>query len=740
MKAWWSAPELEGLPGIPKTLSGIIRVAKREGWHFRKRAGRGGGREYAFEALPAETRAELARRHVSALAPSRGQPHSNAGSSPNSSRAAAPLAGLTGRKLSRAQARLTVLATLRTFQATARVGIHQAENLFAADYNAGRIEIDAEVRAALPQISAPSLQRWRALAAREGAARLAGAYQGRRFTGKIDGNPVLRDAIVTIVTGQPHLGAAQILFQLGARFGESLLPSKRRLQAWLERFREENKVFLAHATDPDRAKGRFSPAMGSASETIVRANQLWEIDDTRADVAAKDGRRFLIALVDVATRRSMVLISETASTGAVLALVRCAILAWGKPQAIKSDNGKNYTSKHMEAALEALGIRHLVCDYFSPEQKPHVERFIGTIEHDLFEQLPGYVGHDVAERQGIRARSAFAQRMGKPVEELFRVELTTEQLQVAADAWCSGVYAHREHGGLAGRTPAEIAAEQAHLALGIDERELDVMLAEPAGGGWRTVAKKGIALDGTHFIHAELAAIVGHHVQVKWDQTDAGRVVVYGAEGNFICVAEAPERTGISRKAVAAHGRALYRKTLAAGRSELQRLARNFNGDRLVFEALAKASARNGGSVGPETIEAIAQASAAESVREAAQALGTPTSRWQPRVISDAPDPVDAPAPSPRHSQGRDGADDVVDLTGAPRPHPAAADSVWVQWIHQNLDRATEADRALYDEELQSEHARFVLEWTLRRLAERRAHDLELAAEEDAARRKTAAG
>lgn len=64
MKTHYTAKELESLPGLPATESAIIRQAKREAWPARKRAGRGGGKEYPVTALPIETREHLTRSTI----------------------------------------------------------------------------------------------------------------------------------------------------------------------------------------------------------------------------------------------------------------------------------------------------------------------------------------------------------------------------------------------------------------------------------------------------------------------------------------------------------------------------------------------------------------------------------------------------------------------------------------------------------------------------------------------------
>lgn len=59
MKEWLAAGDLVGLPGLPGTIQGINARAKRDKWDFRKKKGRGGGREYAVKSLPEETRDAL---------------------------------------------------------------------------------------------------------------------------------------------------------------------------------------------------------------------------------------------------------------------------------------------------------------------------------------------------------------------------------------------------------------------------------------------------------------------------------------------------------------------------------------------------------------------------------------------------------------------------------------------------------------------------------------------------------
>jgi putative transposase len=59
MREWHPLANLVGLPGLPSTRRSVLRVAKRDQWRSRPRAGQGGGREYHFDSLPAPAQAYL---------------------------------------------------------------------------------------------------------------------------------------------------------------------------------------------------------------------------------------------------------------------------------------------------------------------------------------------------------------------------------------------------------------------------------------------------------------------------------------------------------------------------------------------------------------------------------------------------------------------------------------------------------------------------------------------------------
>ena len=83
--------------------------------------------------------------------------------------------------------------------------------------------------------------------------------------------------------------------------------------------------------NPDQWKSHRRAAFGSMSADILRLNQKWEIDGTIADVQCQTDngtltRYSLVALIDVFSRRSKVLVTLQPSAIATAACLRTAII------------------------------------------------------------------------------------------------------------------------------------------------------------------------------------------------------------------------------------------------------------------------------------------------------------------------------------------------------------------------------------------------------------------------------
>jgi transposase InsO family protein len=343
------------------------------------------------------------------------------------------------------------------------------------------------------------------------------------------------------------------------------------LKAWRASFRVE----IESIRNPDGFKNafRFSARVANPAS---RLNEVWQIDASPADMMTTDGRRPTIyACVDIYSRRLIVLVTETARAAAVGLLIRKAILAWGVPERIKTDNGSDFIARATQRLFAALDIEHEKSAPFAPEQKGHVERVIGTLQRGLMRTLEGFVGHSVADRKVIENRKAFSARLGEAPEDMFQVNLTAAELQAHCDAWCKDVYGSKPHEGLKGQTPFAVAAMAGGKVRRIEDvRALDMLLAPIAGkDGLRTVTKTGLRIDGAHYMGGFLD--VGQTVLVRMDETDMGRAYVFETDGEtYLGEVIAPELAGIDPAQAIAMARADQKRLIDERMADVKKAAR----------------------------------------------------------------------------------------------------------------------------------------------------------------------
>jgi transposase InsO family protein len=541
-KAWLTAAEAaaENLPSfgyeerqIRRFLaSGDIAIRPRREGKGRK------GREFHWTSLPRQARDEYLKRHgVETIENPRAE-NSN-------SRAA--------RRGALAEARWLIVKAADRYIADHNMPVVAGQESFCAAYNAGRTRLDDWVHRRIPELKRSALRTWARAVRKDGVAALEDKRGRKLGTGQIENDARLRAYIIKTFAERGGLLTAEHYVKAVRRdLGQEV--SKRTMQAFLKSLRDSDNPLLQAFVDPDGHRSHFKPAFGSLSRAIVRLNQRWEIDATRADamclVPDINGgmirrRCAITALIDVTSRRAMCLVADQGRAIGTMALLRRAILKWGLPEVLKADNGKDFVAASVLRFCRSLDIEVQLSRVFTPEQKGHVERFFGTLNHELFPLLPGFVGANVVQRTAIRNRESFQHRFGEEGQLVFETTLTPGQLQARIDAWLSGIYEHRLHSGT-GQAPAAIALALADQVRVVEsERALDGLLMDaPGASGIRVVGKKGIQLSAgagrkRWYVAPELGPLVGYRVHVSLDPADDGRVVVYDAERtHFICIAE----------------------------------------------------------------------------------------------------------------------------------------------------------------------------------------------------------
>ncbi len=477
-----------------------------------------------------------------------------------------------------AEARYEILQAAAAFVKAAGRKKIQGMALFCEQYNKGCIDLPDWVLDAAEKdgkLHRATLQRWKKRHEAEFLYGLAGRYGHRAGASML--TPEQQNFIKAAIAAHPSVLVPQIVAGLEARWNGGAPPAHV-VAYFVQKFRKENASVLLSIADPDAWRSRYQFAAGSASANIVRLNQIWEADATPADVMLIDGRHTVIGMIDVWSRRARLLVVPASKAQAIATLLRRSLIDWGVPEALRTDNGKDFTARHMERVLDALEIDHDLMPPFTPEAKPHIERFFHTFSHGIVELLPGFIGHNVAERKAIEARKSFAERLMKK-GSIVEVQMTARQFQAVCDRWLDAVYHQDPHSGIDGMSPAEKARSWTDPIRTItDERALDVLLCPaPRDGGWRVIGKKGVAVDRRTYFTTAMAGHEGDRVQVLQDYSDLGRVYLFEESGAYLCTATDPDWYGISAQDEAVYLKQKQKHLIAEKRRELKALVKEQN-------------------------------------------------------------------------------------------------------------------------------------------------------------------
>lgn len=555
VKTAYTTHELAQLLGI--TERSVVRKADRENWQSVPRPGRGGGSLWLLTSMPEKTRLAIAAAVAARVAKAQAQ---DAPRITPDVFTVNTLANVPEKRRQRAGARALLVNMAREFAAASGSARSTAYDVFAHEYTRGAIAVPAWVREQLPRTCRASLVGWETSLGSEGLAALAGKHgQHRIGTGIIDATPGMADVVIAHIIKYYEVAAEEVLDALAVTHKGQRLPSLRNVQRWMKAYRAANPRTILHVQNPDAYRSRHQAAFGSRSEHITDINQLWEMDSSPADVLLADGKRYtVLGCLDVGSRRGKLKLAKTSNALGVCALLRKSLLDFGVPQSVKIDNGADYASVQVTTALLDLHVLPQYCTPFCPEEKPHIERFFGTFQRRL-KKIPGFIGHSVADRKAIESQRSFAQRISRKSgeakeKELWEVPFTPEEFQQFCDIWCRDVYGERKHSTLK-MSPNEAAAQAAAQGITLrvaDERALDILLMPlPDKEGIRSVHKDGIHTDKGTYIAPVLGGMIGDEVQVRLDEDNAGYIYVFDLNGIFICRAEDPALTGVSRREIA---------------------------------------------------------------------------------------------------------------------------------------------------------------------------------------------
>lgn len=558
MKQWFTAAELAGLPGLPKTSRAILLKAEKYGWSSQPRA-KGKGQEYAFTNLPVETQSYLMGQASSPASldikqMQRSQNSELGQQTCNGLQELAAVMHLPEHKQELVKAKIVIFKTMAASVLTLsrqRKKIDSESN-FVHAYNRKELPLEAWVYQNIPSISRLTVLRWSEIYQSEGVEGLAGRYKNSKES-KIESFPELVEFILALVTAKPHFLTKhkEVANLIGVKRQESF-PSWPTVSAsgvhrYLAKLKKSRMAELAYTTNPRQFNNSHRPLFGTMYPWVSAPNEVWELDSTPTDIqlnANGKARRYsIIGAIDVFTRRLKVVLMPSSNSEGICLLLRKCLLEWGIPapdSLIRTDNGSDYVSKTTTTIFSMLDLKQSKATAFSGWEKPFIERAFKTLSHGLMEKLPAYVGHNVADKKRLQDMQSFAESIGAKRKErdqqLLDLSLTPTELQSMLDDWLEFDYHHKPHAGLDNQTPFQVYTASGYRPqVPENPHSLDLLLNYV---GTSTVIRGRVSAGSIKYTAPELMESLWDRrtVKVFLDPSDVGRATLYPTDSWEQCV------------------------------------------------------------------------------------------------------------------------------------------------------------------------------------------------------------
>ncbi|MCA8194133.1 Mu transposase C-terminal domain-containing protein [Burkholderia vietnamiensis] len=556
VKSHYGAAELAamGLPSIPGTMQGVKLRAKSAAWAFRKRAGRGGGLEYAIDSLPTEAQDEIRRRATTALivAPAPAKP-----AAVTRHEQQLQLVETDAQRL-RADARKGILATLDRIMVQCHVSREAAMTTLLTQARMGTLDdhLVMMLRAARDERGRkgdgfPSI-------------RTLKRYLGLSKSGSLAPKVVRQDFSVPewarVFLGfyqQPQKPSVELAYR------EFEKAYRMRDREWDFPTVHQVRRFLGKLGKVSREVGRMGPRELKNIRPFVRRtfeqlqpNDVWTADGHTFDAEVQHplhGRPFrpeITTIIDIATRMAVGFsVGLAESSLAVLEAISHAAIGHGAPAIFYVDNGSGYSNQLLKR--EGTGLKGLLGFEvshslpYNSQAKGVIERSHQTIWIQGAKLLPSFIGAAMDREARLTqykiTRTAVRKGGVLPLMswEHF-VQFATERIDE---------YNRRPHRSLPKADDAATAQRRHMSPLECLEAfrsrgwEPTTLTASEAQSVFRprverTVLRGEISLFNNRYFSGLLEEFHGEPVQVAFDIHDAQRVWVHDKEGRFICSAE----------------------------------------------------------------------------------------------------------------------------------------------------------------------------------------------------------
>lgn len=566
LKTHYSVAELLKLKlsSLPQAHKNVLDKAKRENWESRKRAGKGGGVEYALCSLPQDLQDEIRNKFATSVVKAK----------PKALPALrqVELKTLTEKQREVAGARMALVAQVAELeQAQPR---YKAIAFFCEQIKHGAISADLmrlvetanNKKGKNRTLSDRTLNQWVLdyEKAETPEARLKALAPMQRVAKKAEEIVWLPDFLAVYrQTNGINVAEAYYYFsaEWDARFADE--PLRLEVKPSIDQVRAALAKLPRHIKEIGRKTGSELRALQTYVKrdwSVLQVNDVWVGDGHAMKLKVQHpdhGRPFIPEVTLIMDTACRFIVGWSASLAenvlAVADALRNGVERYGIPAIYYSDNGGGEKNWMMDAEitgmLPRLGINHQTGIPGNPQGRGIIERVHKTILYRVARQFETFHGTG-ADRDTVRQVSTAvisldkAKRKGAtaltPKQKWAVGKLPTwnqflDAVQAGVD-WYNNEHVHRE----IGMTPA---AKRRQLLAKMNKD--DLVFITPAESRdlfrpsvLRTAQRGWLQLFNNDYFSTKLLDVDGQQVQVAFDIHDPSQVIVRKQDGSFVCYAE----------------------------------------------------------------------------------------------------------------------------------------------------------------------------------------------------------
>ncbi|WKW25741.1 DDE-type integrase/transposase/recombinase [Campylobacter fetus] len=256
-----------------------------------------------------------------------------------------------------------------------------------------------------------------------------------------------------------------------------------------------------------------------------------DFDECCERVKENQKRYTVVGLIDVHSGVCSYVIGKSENIYTVKRCLAKYISKFGKPLRVVGDNGKAFKSNEMAGTFESLDIEYLAVRAYSGWLKPYIERSWRSFQDNFSQNITGFIGHSVEQRQAIEfGFSKMERRLKKGEQTNLKRMLLINDLEKLIDDYIDE-FINRRWLDRLGSSPLEAYKSDEDK---IERLSSTLVCARLGNMLTKKVYKKGIMHDNAYYICAK--SFEYDEVKIVPNINNVDEVYIWSTIGEFIGV------------------------------------------------------------------------------------------------------------------------------------------------------------------------------------------------------------